>query len=682
MVCDSLPVVVTISCMGYKTYTDTLTNSTKSLLKLTPDVFSLDEVVVTGQFTPRKSDNSIYDVKVLSSQDISRRAADNLGSLLSFEPDISLRQEGVLGRTLSLRGLGGEHVKILYNGIPVIGRQNGIIDLDQLALSNVDHIEIIEGPLSVIYGSNALGGAINIITKQNVPDKLYFNAGSLYESAGTYNFGFNSYYEVKNNQFGLHLARNFFAGYNPDRADRYKIWRPRLQYLPGFTYSYHSTGLNAGLTVDYLHEELRDKDSLSADNLYESADDTYYFTKRLNTGLHLDYRVSKKSRVLVETGFSAYDKIKNSYHINLVTLDKYLINDTSLQDTTRFRMAQQRGSFVFRPGKTELTGGYDFSYEYGYGKRLGGNRTISDYAFFACAIIPVLAQLQFQPGIRYGYNSRYKPPLIYSMNLKYDPGAFRLRASYGKGFRIPSLKELFMEFIDQNHHVYGNSELKAETAHNLSFSATWIRSHDRHNLRLKLDLFQNRIFNKIDFLLQFDALGNLRSAKYFNLPQDNYTTRGFTFSSQYKLVPSLVLGAGLNSTGLSALTLPGTYRYSNDITASAAYQFVHLPAELNVYYKYTDRRYFYTLNTTGTTGSDNIREDYIDGYHNLDITISAYLLGRSMQLTGGIRNIFDNIMVFSTGSGTIHAGNPGDFPVGMGRMFFVKLNYIFKIKGR
>ncbi len=678
LISESFPVMIGVSCLGYKTLTDTLQDGTSLVLKLVPDVFRLDEVVVTGQLTPRISDKSIYKVKVLSAQDIRQKAAGNLSSLLSNEPDINVLQEGVLGRTLNIRGLGGEHVKILYNGIPVPGRQNGIIDLDQFSMHNADHIEIIEGPVSVIYGSNALGGVVNIISRQDVPDKINAGAGSHYESVGIYNFDFNVFYTLKNSQFGVHAARNFFGGYHPEEGSRYKIWRPKLQYLPGLNWSYRGKRINTGFSLDYLHEELRDKDSLSARNLYEAADDRYYFTKRLNTGLHIHYRLSESSGIRIQTGFSLYDKIKNSYHVDLVNLEKYLINDTSLQDTTRFRMVLQRGEFITRFGKTELTAGYDFNYEFGRGKRMAGDRSIGDYAYFASAVVSLLPHLQFQPGIRYGYNTRYSPPLIYAFNLKYDPADFRLRASYGKGFRIPSLKELFMEFVDQIHHVYGNSSLEAETAHHFNFSAVWLKSFGKHYLQLKSDFFLNQIMNKIDFLYEFDSFGNLRSAKYFNLSGDYYKSKGFTINAEYQYHPSLTFRTGVNHTGLSILPDPDQFRYCTDFISSAGYQFSKLPVNVNVYYKYTDKRVFYSRNTDNLNSGDVIHEDYINGYHNMDLILSGYFFRQRLQVAVGIKNIFNNVTVFSTGTGFIHGSGQGDFPVGWGRSFIVRLNYTLR----
>ena len=68
---------------------------------------------------------------------------------------------------MSVQGLSGENVKILIDGVPVVGRLNGNVDLSQINLTNIERVEIVEGPLSVNYGTNALAGTINLITKKN-----------------------------------------------------------------------------------------------------------------------------------------------------------------------------------------------------------------------------------------------------------------------------------------------------------------------------------------------------------------------------------------------------------------------------------------------------------------------------------------------------------------------------------
>lgn len=102
--------------------------------------------------------------------------------------NVRLSQDGALGTGMSLQGLSGENVKILIDGVPVIGRLNGVIDLTQVNLQQAKQVEVIEGPMSVIYGSNALAGVINIIPKDNTGNRSSANASAYTESVGVYNF--------------------------------------------------------------------------------------------------------------------------------------------------------------------------------------------------------------------------------------------------------------------------------------------------------------------------------------------------------------------------------------------------------------------------------------------------------------------------------------------------------------
>ena len=158
---------ITTFCVGYQPYNDTINVGESLVIKLNSHFFDVDEVVVTAQYSPEQSSRSIYKVQVINSEEIALKGAANLQQLLAAELNIQISQDNVLGSSLNLQGVSGENVKILIDGIPVIGRMNGSIDLSQINLNNVERIEVVEGPMSVSYGTNALGGVINIITKDN-----------------------------------------------------------------------------------------------------------------------------------------------------------------------------------------------------------------------------------------------------------------------------------------------------------------------------------------------------------------------------------------------------------------------------------------------------------------------------------------------------------------------------------
>ena len=115
-------------------------------------------VVVTAQFAPTEIRQTVNSVRVINRKTIENRAAVNLEELLQTESNIRLNQDAVLGSSLSINGLRGENVKILLDGVPVVGRLNGSVDAGQLPLAAVEQVEIIEGAQSLLYGSEASAG--------------------------------------------------------------------------------------------------------------------------------------------------------------------------------------------------------------------------------------------------------------------------------------------------------------------------------------------------------------------------------------------------------------------------------------------------------------------------------------------------------------------------------------------
>ncbi len=137
-------------------------SSTQELL------YELEGIVVTATRTPERLREIPLGVSVLSSQDIELRGADDLGELLRGELGIDVRGYGPLGQTstVSLRGSTASQVLVLVDGRPVNHVALGISDLSLLSLDIVEKIEIVRGPISSLYGANALGGVVNIITKE------------------------------------------------------------------------------------------------------------------------------------------------------------------------------------------------------------------------------------------------------------------------------------------------------------------------------------------------------------------------------------------------------------------------------------------------------------------------------------------------------------------------------------
>ena len=251
--------IISISCMGFEPLMDTISAGiTEKQYRLKPSYHELNSVVVTGQYKPVSVDKSIYDIKLIGKSRIESKAATNLAEILSDELGIRLSNDPSTGTSLSLQGVTGENIKILVDGVPVIGRLEGNVDLSQLNLDNVSHIEMVEGPMSVVYGSNALGGVINIITENNSHALYKTSVNSYYESVGTYNFNFLTSVRHGKNTFELNGGRNFFGGYSQDTT-RTKQWKPKEQYNAGGSWYYTGEKTKLRYKSDFFRERLLDR---------------------------------------------------------------------------------------------------------------------------------------------------------------------------------------------------------------------------------------------------------------------------------------------------------------------------------------------------------------------------------------------------------------------------------------
>lgn len=124
-----------------------------------------DEIVVTGSRTETSRKDSVVSTQVIGRTDIENSGASTVADLLDAQPGVTL-ERSFAGTSVRLQGLSPEHTLVLVDGQRVIGRKNGAIDMNRYPIEWIERIEIVKGPSSVLYGSDALGGVINIITRR------------------------------------------------------------------------------------------------------------------------------------------------------------------------------------------------------------------------------------------------------------------------------------------------------------------------------------------------------------------------------------------------------------------------------------------------------------------------------------------------------------------------------------
>lgn len=670
--------VIKISCIGYTALTDTLAAGKSYDLPMMPLVFSLDEVVVTGSIRPQRADKSIYNIKVVGQQKIEEQGANNLKDLLTNQVNLSISQDPALGSSLKIKGLTGNNVKILIDGVPVIGRMGGNIDLTQLNLYNIDHVEMVEGPMSVIYGSDALAGAINIITKENKNSNFGLTTNAYYETAGTYNIDGNVNFRRKRHSVSLSAGRNFFDGFSTDTL-RSQSWKPKEQYNADLYYMYTHDRAKIKYQVSYMHETLWDKGNLM-EPLYYTAFDSWFYSTRLNNRLDYDRVLKNGMSIKMLGSYSLYQRRKETYLKDLSTMDQILSPNASDHDTTDFN------AFVYRfvlgkedpAQKLNYSVGLDLNHESGTGKRIIDNKQeIGDYALFASLKYSPSKKISFQPGLRFAYNTSFNVPPVPSINLRWEPSSkINVRGSYARGYRAPTLKELYIYFVDVNHNIQPNPELEPEYGHNFDLSMSYNTERDKkiHYSGVDFGVFYNNMHNIIQLALRNNA-GSSGVYQYINVL--NYNTLGYQATFTYEFYQHLEVALGLGQTGTyfsfdeKSQGLKD-YKFSGDINTNIGWNIPAAKLKISAFYKYTGRSWLFTIDE-----NNKVDMGQMGDYHNLDLTILRKFFANKLAVSAGVKNVFNNTNIDITGnvSGGVHTSGDGNSPVNYGRLYFLKLSY-------
>ncbi|MDD2963884.1 MAG: TonB-dependent receptor [Bacteroidales bacterium] len=659
--------VVAVSFVGYSTLYDTINSRQSKVLKLEPIATAMDEVVVTAQFTPQRADKSIYAVRVISSKQIEAKAASNLGDLLRGEAGIRTTNDGVLGSSISVQGLSGENVKFLIDGIPVIGRMNGNIDLGQLNLGQADHVEIIEGPMSVVYGSNALAGVVNIITRQNQTDKYWASANAYAESVGVFNADGGAGFSSGKHTLQVSGGRNFFGGYSDPDTSRADQWKPKRQVFADGSWFWGGHSFKTRTSVQFFDEKLLNRGNLIAP-YYENAFDSEFLTRRWVVRNDISWQPTSDHSFSLLSAWSGFDRRKTTWYNDLTTLHKVLSSNADDQDTTVFGMWNFRGTWSRKNDRHWLNWqtGFDLNIEDGSGKRIDGHeQSIGDYAAFASLLFTPHPVLELQPGLRLAYNSRYNSPPVYSVNLKWMPAdLIAVRASAATGFRAPSLKELYLYFVDVNHNIRGNSTLDAETSTHFNLSFQYSKEKSRYALSTSVSAFYNDIHNIITLAEQEKQLFT-----YVNV--DKFRTVGGKLQTTVRFFPRLSLSGAIGVTGRSNSLSLQHYTFTTDVSGEVTYHWLRSNVQLTTWYKYTGRLPQLQIDANG-----NLYESFVDGYHLLDGSVSKGLFNNRLSVAVGVKNLF-NVRVVDADRGTsgVHSGGGNGQLIAWGRTWFVKCSF-------
>ncbi len=677
----SVQAIIKISFVGYKNIIDTISPGQDFIFIFEADPAQMNEYIVTSYAIPTRIQESVYKVKVIDRARIESQGAQNLRDLLTNDLNIRISQDAALGSSVKMQGVSGENVKIMVDGVPLIGRLDGNLDLSQINLNNVEKIEIIEGSTSTIYGSNAMGGVINIITKKTQNHNVEGSARFYYETVGTYNVDARVGWQFKKNFLQISGGRYFFDGFNTsDSLKRFMLWKPKEQYFGEVQYNRSMGKMNLRYSGNIFHELLEAKGAPQAPFMV-TANDQWFRTIRSTHGVYLTGYMANYHHLDLTVSYSHYQRRRQSFRKDLVTLDQLLTDE----NTDIFNLVMSRGIYNYnKPGsRMSVQAGYELNYETAAGARIESQfQDLMDVSFFGAVEFKPSKILSIKPAVRFGYQSMFEMPVIPSIHARLSPHKnLDLRLSYSRGFRAPSLKELYFLFVDVNHNVYGNTKLQAEDGHNVNGSITYQNKKFKHvEFGFSAGGFYNDIQNQIRLIaLSIGPDSNI----YRNENIARFQSVGGQASINF-VWKNLSLGVGATYTGILNTISDSTsgtqdFQFYPEVQTNGSYHFKKWHGKLNLFFKFTGAQPFLYTGYDEDLQASVIKEGQISEYATLDVSYVQSFFKNKLQIALYGKNLMNVSNINQTGNsnGGAHSGNSSSLPTMWGRTFGVSITYNF-----
>lgn len=417
--------------------------------------YMTDPIIVTDTKTESRLSSTTLPVSVINSAEIFKQSGVKLTDVLGEQTGLLITY--FLGAGVQMQGLDGDYTLILIDGEPVTGRQGGAIDLSRFSVGNIKQIEIVKGPSSSLYGSDALAGVINIITKDPI-DKIRLTLNSKYGSFN--NLELNTSIDYKKGKFGFYgfADRTSSSGYDltPGSQSQTSPKYSSYTFTPKLSYSLSGSTL---LTLDSrFYAELQDnvftvEDSQSQEFLINDKFTVYDWsiTGKIN---------QKISRKLDLTGTlhtaNYYNNQKSTFN-----------NDGSLFEDRTFQQSYNKGeallrSHILKANTQTIGGGYIYEQvKADYIK--DGKRSAN--MFFAYLQNEWIASEKFTviAGARFDSHSDYDSRFSPKVSALYKPLQWAsIRASAGSGFKAPNFQQLYLDFTNPQvgYSVFGTATFR------------------------------------------------------------------------------------------------------------------------------------------------------------------------------------------------------------------------------
>jgi len=440
---NSLAIIFFIVCSSWA-----LPQSTSTVQKDSLATQDLNEVVVTATRTRRQLASLPLPVTIISKEQIRSTGVTRLDEILEEQTGIILTPDATIGggEGIQIQGIASDYILVLIDGVPVVGRSSGNLDLSRLAIGNIEQVEVVKGPSSSLFGSEALGGVINIITSK--PDLRRFSGQISHRSAEFNNQNTNLSFGQKVGGIGysVFIDRLSTDGYDLAPNSEGQTVNPFFNYTFNARVSAAlSDRLELYASGRYFVQEFDVQPSTS-----EERDGNYH--------IRLDHDPSKNTNVQYELYYTNYRTDEQT--VDPINMEVLVDNDFD----QRLVRPEFRYNQLLSKGNT-LTFGVGYNHE-SLDRSLFAEEITFDSQY-------VFAQYDAQPwrsvniiaGARFDnhseYNSQFSPKVSMRFRLS---NSLAIKASVGRGFKAPDFRQLYLDFTNVSGGGYSVFGKEVEAA--------------------------------------------------------------------------------------------------------------------------------------------------------------------------------------------------------------------------
>lgn len=673
------------------------------------DTIVLNPVLITGQIIPTKINESIYAVDIISREQIKQSAANTLADLLNQSLNIQIIPNNETGKSgISMFGLNGEYVKVLVDNIPLINDEGfgSMTDFSQINLDNIEQIEIVEGSMGVEYGSDAVAGVINIITKK---DRRKLNAhlyvqeesvGDEYQlkGRGRHIKGLNVSGSIAQALTGtLSLNENKFEGWLNDKkgkkyfeipALRGHDFRPKTQYDAKASLNYKLGGGNIFYTFNYYHEEIdkyNTKIEMGENPIFDlknpTVQDQRFMSERWRHHLNFYKTFWKDAQINISASYQSQNKDAEDYTYHIIQ-DKETDNNQYTYESRKVYYGKTLLGKAIIPHIWQVQLGAEINSIKGIQSDKARNidnsnknieRELGSYDVFTSSEIHVSDQWTVRPGIRTQFSSRFPTQLSYSLSTSYhlNPNV-EIRAMYGSAAKQPTYEQLYTYFVDSNHYIVGNENLDPERSQSLFVHLFYQNKSTAHiQFKAKLSGWHLAVKDQIDLIIT-----KQHPLEYEYKNTDTYTNRGVSLSGQI-ILNHFSAQLGVNYAGESYENNQSDMLYSWKANLGLNYYIPQYELAISTNLKRNGKEYQWQQDQTNP---EKLVQGEREAYTWWDMSIKKDFL-QDWQIVVGARNLLDvKEIENTTASANAHQPAVITETFAYGRSYFAKLIYTIPFK--